>query len=208
MKFNVQLKIVLCILSLLSIVFLVPSEVYAAADGDVTSTVEINDYTANGPELSDDDLFGSSIANIGDLNGDGVNDIAVGAYYDDEGGPNRGAVHIMFMNTNGSVDSTVVINDSTANGPTLTDHDYFGRSVASIGDLNGDGVNDIAIAAFVDQSKDPQHYIDRYFNESKYKQWFDKNYPQYTSIYEAVGLEEPVKENIVEIKTGKYLSRR
>jgi len=73
----------------------------------------------------------------------------------------------------------------------------------------------LEIAAFVDQSKDPQHYIDRYFNESKYKKWFDKNYPQYTSIYEAVGLEQPVqviekpvKEKIVEIKTGKYISRR
>jgi len=73
----------------------------------------------------------------------------------------------------------------------------------------------LGIPAFVDQSKDPQHYIDRYFNESKYKQWFDKNYPQYISIYDAVGLEkpvkvieEPVKENIVEIKTGKYISRR
>ena len=73
----------------------------------------------------------------------------------------------------------------------------------------------LTIAAFVDQSKDPQHYVDRYFNESKYKQWFDKNYPQYISIYQAVGLEEPVKvieepvkENIVEIKIGKYISRR
>ena len=66
----------------------------------------------------------------------------------------------------------------------------------------------LTVPAFVDQSKDPQHYIDRYFNESKYKQWFDKNYPQYISIYQAVGLEEPVKENIVEIKTGKYISRR
>jgi hypothetical protein len=66
----------------------------------------------------------------------------------------------------------------------------------------------LGIAAFVDQSKNPQHYIDRYNNESKYKQWFDKNYPQYISIYQAVGLEEPVKENIVEIKTGKYISRR
>ena len=59
----------------------------------------------------------------------------------------------------------------------------------------------LTIAAFVDQSKDPQHYIDRYFNEPKYKQWFDKNYPQYLSIHQAVGLEESVKENIPEIKT-------
>jgi uncharacterized protein YjbI with pentapeptide repeats len=50
----------------------------------------------------------------------------------------------------------------------------------------------LGIASFVDQSKDPQHYIDRYNNEPTYKQWFDENYPQYSSIYEAVGLDEPV----------------
>ena len=47
------------------------------------------------------------------------------------------------------------------------------------------------IASFVDQSKDPQHYIDRYNNEPAYKEWFDENYSQYSSIYEALGLEEP-----------------
>ena len=49
----------------------------------------------------------------------------------------------------------------------------------------------LGIASFVDQTKDPQHYIDRYNNEPKYKEWFDENYPQYISIYEAVGLPEP-----------------
>ena len=34
---------------------------------------------------------------------------------------------------NGDVDSTVVINDSTVNGPTLTNRDIFGASVAKIG---------------------------------------------------------------------------
>ncbi len=141
-KNNIHLLILLVAVSSLLVHY--PSDVYAA-DGDVTSTVEINDSTANGPTLTDEDWFGGSVANIGDLNGDGVNDIAVGAYKDDEGGDNRGAIHIMFMNTDGSVDSTVEINDSTANGPTLSDEDYFGRSIANIGDLNGDGVNDIVV---------------------------------------------------------------
>ena len=48
------------------------------------------------------------------------------------------------------------------------------------------------VASFVDQTKDPQHYIDRYNNEPTYKEWFDENYPQYSSIYDAVGLEEPL----------------
>nr|WP_237087709.1 Ig domain-containing protein [Nitrosopumilus piranensis] len=45
-------------------------------------------------------------------------------------------------------------------------------------------------APFVDESKDPQSYVDRYNNEASYKKWFDDNYPEYSSIYEAVGLEE------------------
>jgi len=123
---------------------------YMNTDGSVDSTVEINDSTENGPTLSDDDEFGTSIANIGDLNNDGVNDLAVGALGDDGGGTNRGAVHIMYMNTDGSVDSTVEINDSTENGPTLSDDDEFGTSIANIGDLNNDGVNDLAVGALGD----------------------------------------------------------
>ena len=44
------------------------------------------------------------------------------------------------------------------------------------------------LASFVDPSKDPQHYLDRYYNEPIYKDWFDNNYPGLT-IEEAVGLE-------------------
>jgi hypothetical protein len=120
---------------------------YMNTDGSIDSTVEIGPGTTNGPTLSNGDLFGTSIANIGDLDGDGVNDIAVGAKQDDEGGANRGAIHIMYMNTDGSVDSTVEINDSTTNGPVLSNHDKFGTSIANIGDLDGDGVNDLIVGA-------------------------------------------------------------
>lgn len=46
------------------------------------------------------------------------------------------------------------------------------------------------IPSFVNQQEDPYHYIQRYTNEPSYKDWFDRNYPEYT-IYEAVGLPEP-----------------
>jgi len=131
-----------------SLLFQLPPEAFAAA-GDVDSTVEISSSTTNGPTLTSSDNFGSSITNIGDLDGDGVNDLAVGAIGDDEGGSNRGAVHIMFMNTDGSVDSTVEINSSTTNGPSLEDSDNFGSSIANIGDLDGDGVNDLAVGAYL-----------------------------------------------------------
>ncbi|QMU54282.1 MAG: hypothetical protein GKS07_04835 [Nitrosopumilus sp.] len=47
-------------------------------------------------------------------------------------------------------------------------------------------------ASFVDESKDPQSYVDRYNNEATYKEWFDENFAEYDSIYHAVGLEKPL----------------
>jgi len=45
------------------------------------------------------------------------------------------------------------------------------------------------IPDFVDPNKDPRSYLRRYIAEQTYKDWFDRNYPDYT-IYEAVGLSE------------------
>jgi len=45
-----------------------------------------------------------------------------------------------------------------------------------------------AVANFVDPTKDPQHYLDRYYSEPIYRDWFDSNYSELT-IEEAVGLE-------------------
>ena len=52
------------------------------------------------------------------------------------------------------------------------------------------------IASFVDPTKDPQYYIDRYNNELAYKQWFDSNYPEIT-IEEAVGFDKKIEATAV-----------
>ena len=51
---------------------------------------------------------------------------------------------------------------------------------------------ELGIASFVDETKDAQTYVDRYNNEASYKEWFDENYSEYDSIYQAVGLDEPL----------------
>ena len=56
-------------------------------------------------------------------------------------------------------------------------------------------------APFVDESKDPQSYVDRYNNEASYKEWFDDSYPEYDSIEHAVGLLEDT--NVEEPKIGQ-----
>ena len=43
------------------------------------------------------------------------------------------------------------------------------------------------ILSFVDPNKDPYEYLKRYIKDTKYKDWFNRNYPNYT-IYDAVGL--------------------
>ena len=107
-------------------------------------------FTGN---LLSGDAFGHSIANLGDLNGDGVEDIAVGTWNDDDGGVNRGAVWILFMNSNGTVNNQQKISDTQGNfSGGLNDGDLFGSGVAGIGDLNGDTIPDLAVGASGDST--------------------------------------------------------
>ncbi len=96
--------------------------------------------------LADNDRFGVSVANLGDLNGDDVQDLAVGAYRDDTGGANTGAVWILFLNTDGTVASHQKISQSDGNfGGAIGSGTSFGWAVESIGDLDADGVQDLAV---------------------------------------------------------------
>ena len=122
---------------------------FLARDGTVVSGQKISDTDGDfAGTLQDADFFGSSIAGIGDLDADGIEDIAVGATGDDDGGANRGAVWVLFMNADGTVRFEQKISENNGNfGGGLNDNDLFGSSVAGIGDYNGDGIVDIAAGA-------------------------------------------------------------
>ncbi|MFC1879190.1 integrin alpha [Chloroflexota bacterium] len=123
---------------------------FMKADGTARLTTAILDNFGGGPALADGDSFGISVAAIGDLDGDGVQDLTVGARGDDTGGSNRGALYVLFMNSNGTVRDREKIAHLTSGGPSLADGDRFGTSVAMLGDLDHDGLPDLAVGAYLD----------------------------------------------------------
>ena len=88
--------------------------------------------------------FGHDIANIGDVNGDGIEDLAVGSWYDNG---IRGGVYILFMKANGTVKSHKYIGNNAGGFGPLAPNSYFGQAVEGIGDLNKDGVPDIMVGS-------------------------------------------------------------
>jgi Ca2+-binding RTX toxin-like protein len=122
------------------------------SDGTVQSSVRIGNSINGGPVLTDDDIFGYSVASLGDLDGDTVPDVAVGAWVDDTGGANRGATYVLLLNSTGTVKNSVKIASGMNGSPLLANGDTFGVAVASLGDLDNDGVTDLAVGANQDDT--------------------------------------------------------
>lgn len=87
---------------------------------------------------SANEQFGYALSSIGDIDGDGLADLAVGArQFDTLNNANTGAVFIH------SGSSGALISLTTGGAPA----DRFGASIARLGDLNNDGFEDLAVGA-------------------------------------------------------------
>jgi hypothetical protein len=90
-------------------------------------------------------LFGSSVASAGDVNGDGYADVIVGAYAYDAGEVNEGAAFVFHGSASGVADGSPASAAAQLESDQLNAH--LGISVASAGDVNGDGYADVIVGA-------------------------------------------------------------
>lgn len=122
---------------------------YLNSSGGIKGFDEIDDESVGFTGvLGDTSYFGSSIENIGDVDGNGQIDLAVGAQTDDSYLTNSGAVYILLLNPDLSVKNYSIIsgNSSVLSG-VIESSDAFGSSVDSLGDFDGDGNLDLVIGA-------------------------------------------------------------
>ncbi len=98
------------------------------------------------------DQSGYSVASAGDVNGDGLADIIIGAYRVEPAIANEaGAAYVVFGRTSGFAASASLSTLDGTNGFRLegvANLDFTGWSVASAGDVNGDGFGDVIIGAY------------------------------------------------------------
>ena len=96
------------------------------------------------------DYFGWSIAPMGDVDGDGVPDLAIGAHQNLDGGhsPDPGYVRLVSGATGATIDTLQGDGTSWYDGP----DDHFGQAVAALGDLDGDGVSELLVGAYKDDN--------------------------------------------------------
>jgi hypothetical protein len=97
-----------------------------------------------------DDLSGISVSSAGDINGDRINDVVIGAIYASPSNRSRaGAAYVIYGKSGGLVDLDLA-NITLAQGFKISGAargDASGYSVGSAGDINGDGINDVIIGA-------------------------------------------------------------
>ncbi len=134
----------------------------ATAENEASAAQAQPDGFADSTNLSDaesafygegvNDTAGLSVANAGDVNGDGVTDLIVGAPRNSSAAPNAGAAYVVY----GPADpGDVNLSDADVVLRAPENNELAGWSVSTAGDVNGDGLDDVVVGAPYNDSAAP-----------------------------------------------------
>ncbi|MFZ5480732.1 MAG: MopE-related protein [Myxococcota bacterium] len=99
----------------------------------------------------ENDEAGEAVAGVGDLDGDGVRDLGIGAHYNDRAGTDAGAVYLL----DGSRRGTTDLSDADVVLTGAADGAQFGEALDGGGDVDGDGQADLLVGAPEGVSENP-----------------------------------------------------
>jgi Ca2+-binding RTX toxin-like protein len=115
---------------------------------DLSSLNGKNGFRFDG--MDDRDWSGHSVSGVGDINGDGYDDIIIGAPWAAPNGSNSGSSYVVFGKARG-FDARIDLSSLNGNNGFRLDgesrYDDSGHSVSGAGDINGDGYDDLIIGA-------------------------------------------------------------
>ena len=111
-----------------------------------SSTINLStaDYSFVGENSSDQS--GDSIDSAGDVDGDGLDDILIGAHHNDDGGISAGKAYVVLASSLSS-SSTISLADADFSFIGENEDDKAGHPISAAGDVDGDGLDDILISA-------------------------------------------------------------
>jgi len=95
------------------------------------------------------DNFAMSLADVGDVNGDGVGDVMIGAAYANVVGSSSGRVYLFSGKTLGG---PLVTTDAFAWISSTTDNEGLGEYISGAGDVDGDGRPDVLLGGSLDKA--------------------------------------------------------
>ena len=106
-------------------------------------------FVIRSEKLAGNDWVGWSVASAGDVNNDGLEDLIIGAPKRDVGGTNVGGAYVVFGKTTTQVlDLSSLTSGSSTGGFVIRGYDSnTGYRVASAGDVNGDGYEDLIVGS-------------------------------------------------------------